>query len=170
MRRGTALKRVGAVMVAALVFGALAVPQAPALNVGELEVDIAVNTSNWSACGLVRDDLTSAYYTAVLTATGYESTVSKNGAIAEQALHSGNPAQPCTPGGFDSSIAAVVYTLTWTSVLGTTGSMVKVCAETPPLDSTIDIHIDPPPIGTSTDSGSFVPPDLTVSRRVCSLS
>jgi hypothetical protein len=169
MRRGTALKRVGAVMVAALVFGALAVPQAPALNVGELEVDIAVNTGNWSACGYVRDDLTSAYYTAVLTATGYESTVSRNGVIAEQAMHSGNPAQPCTPGGFDSSIAAVVYTLEWTSVLGTSGSMVKTCFETPPVSSDISIIIDPPPVESSTDN-VMAPPDLTASRRVCSIS
>ena len=170
MRRGTALKRVGAVMVAALVFGALAVPQAPALDVGELEVDIVVNTGDWSACGYVRDDLTSAYYTAVLTATGYVSTVSKNDAIASQAMHSGNPARPCTDGAFDSSIAAVVYTLTWTSVLGTTGSMVKTCAETPPMTTSIDITIDPPPIEASTASADMVPPDLRASRRVCSIT
>ena len=169
MRRGLTLKRVGVVMAAALAFGAVAVPQAPALDLGALEVDIFVNTGSWSACGVVRDDLTSAHYTAVLTATGYESTVSRNGVILGEASASGNPATPCTPGGFDSSIAVVEYTLTWTSILGTTGTMTKTCVEIPP-SSTFEIDIDPPPIEMSTGSSDMIPPTETLARPVCTIS
>jgi hypothetical protein len=169
MRRGLRLKRMGVVMAAAMAFGAVAVPQAPALDLGALEVDIKVDTATWGACGLVRDSLTSARYTAVLTAAGYESTgVARNGVIADQASHSGNPASPCTSGGFDSSVAAVVYTLTWTSVLGTTGTMTKVCVETPPVYTDSEIRIDPP-VATASDSGLAIPP-TTVARAVCSVT
>lgn len=165
MRKGFTLKRVAAVAAAALAFGAVTVPPAPALDLGPLEIDIVVNTSDWSACGLVRDSLTSARYTAVLTATGAQSSISRNGAIVEQGMHTGNPATPCTDGGFDSSIAAVEYTLEWTSVVGTTGSMTKTCGEVPPASTTI--HIDPPPIEMTSSSGSEVP---TFVRFVCTPS
>lgn len=165
MRKGFTLKRVAAVAAAALAFGAVTVPPAPALDLGAVEIDIVVNTGDWSACGVIRDDLTSANYTAVLTATGAQSSVSRNGVILSQGMDSGNPATPCTSGGFDSSIAAVEYTLEWTSVLGTTGSMTKTCAEVPPASTTI--HIDPPPIEMASSSGSEVP---TFVRFVCTVS
>ena len=168
MRRGIALKRVGVVMAAALMFGAVAVPQAPALDLGAFEVDIIVDSTDYGACGLVRDSLTSARYTAVLTATGYASTgVTRNSVITGQATATGNPAVPCIDGVFDPSVAAVVYTLTWTSVLGTTGTLVKTCVEIPP-SSTSEIRIDPPAV-TATGSGLVIPP-TTVARPYCTVS
>lgn len=49
--------------------------------------------------------------------------------ILDVATDTGNPASACTSGGFNSTYAAVQYTLEWTSVLGTTGSLVKTCVE-----------------------------------------
>lgn len=169
MRRGLRLKRVGVVMSVAMAFGAVAVPQAPALTVGPLQVDIVVNTSDWSACGLVRDSFSGARYTAVLTATGYASTgLARSDAIAGQASHTGNPAAPCTAPSIDSTVAAVVYTLTWTSVVGTTGTMTKTCVETPPVSTESEIHIDPP-IATASVSRPVIPP-ITTARVVCTVS
>ena len=166
MRRSFALRRVSVVAAAALAFGAVTVPQAPALDLGAVEIDIFVNPADWSACGIVRDSVTSARYTAVLTATGFQSNgVTRSNVILGHDTDDGNPAQPCTGGGFDSSIAAVVYTLEWTSVLGTTGTMTKSCGEVPPASTTI--HIDPPPIEMTSSSGSEVP---TFVRFVCTPS
>ncbi len=169
MRRRITLKRLVAVMAAALAFGAATASPAPAVDLGPLQVDIFVNTGDWSACGVVRDTLTSARYTAVLTATGYESTVSRNGVILGEASASGNPATPCTAGGFDSSIAVVEYTLTWTSILGTTGTMTKTCVEVPPSSTDVEIHIDPPPIEASSGS-AIVPPTTTLARPYCTIT
>ena len=122
-------KPVMALAVTAIVMGAV-VPSASALEVGPLTVEITVNPTDWSVCGHVGDDLTGANYTVSLTATGFASDVSRNGVILDQASATGNPADLCLPGtGFDSDYAAVVYTLEWTSVLGTTGVLVKACAE-----------------------------------------
>lgn len=129
MRRlGT--KRAAAALAIAATFGGVAVPHAAAVEVLGFRADIVVDTSSWAACGVVRDNLTGApNYTAVLTATGFESSVAANGVILDVATASGNPANPCTSGGFNSTYAVVQYTLEWTSVLGTTGSLVKTCFE-----------------------------------------
>ena len=129
--RKRALRRWVVVLAVSALIGGVSVVPAPALTVGALEVDIVVDSTDWSACGVVRDGLTGARYTAVLTATGAQSRgTSQNGVILGQAQHSGNPATPCTPGGFDSYTSGVVYTLEWTSVLGTSGSLTKACVET----------------------------------------
>jgi hypothetical protein len=123
------LKRLGTLAVAITVLSVVAVPSASAIEAAGLTVRIDVDTSSWAACGVVKDTTTNANYTAVLTATGFESTVAANGAVLDEALASGNPARPCTQGGFNSQYAVVVYTLTWTSVLGTTGTLSRTCAE-----------------------------------------
>ena len=128
MRR-LGLKRLAVVLAAMGIFAGAAVPSASALDVGPLTVDIVVDRTNWSACGVVSDGLTGAHYTAVLSATGYETNLSQSGVILAQSSDSGNPAGPCTPGGFDSRFAIVQYALVWTSVAGTTGIMTKTCVE-----------------------------------------
>lgn len=117
-------------IVLGLLGGALApAAQAQETDILGIDVKIKVNTTDWSACGYVGDTLTGAYYTATLTATGYESTIAANGIILDADTDSGNPATPCTSGGFDSRYAVMVYTLTWTSVFGTTGTLVRTCVE-----------------------------------------
>jgi hypothetical protein len=154
-----------ALAVIAIVIGAVG-PSASALQVGPLFVDIQVDTSNWSACGIVSDDLTHANYTAVLTATGFQSSVSQNGVILSEASGSGNPAQPCTSGGFDSSISAVEYTLEWTSIAGTTGTLTKTCAETDLMlsDTILPDVVAGGPIKDVLDRA------LALNRPVCTLS
>jgi len=77
----------------------------------------------------VQDTLTGASYTSVLTATGFETDTARHGTIIDFDTATGNPSQTSTLGGFDSSFAKVEYTLTWTSVLGTTGILPVTCVE-----------------------------------------
>ena len=123
-------KRLSAVLAVMAVFAAFAAPPAGALAVGPLEVRIDVDKSSWDATGYVADSLSGATYTTVLTATGYENrNTFTNGTIIDFDQADGNPAHTQTQGGFDSDYAVVVYTLTWTSVLGTTGELTRVCVE-----------------------------------------
>jgi len=160
MRR-IGLKRLAVVLAATATVAAAAVPSASALTVGPLTVDIDVDTSNWSACGVVNDGLTGANYTAVLTATGYETDLGRNGVILNESTDTGNPATPCTAGGFDSIFAAVQYTLVWTSGNGTTGVMTKTCVE-----SGVHLTIMRPP--ATIDPGVTELAD--VSSPVCTVS
>ncbi|MDQ4024398.1 MAG: hypothetical protein M3217_02745 [Actinomycetota bacterium] len=116
--------------VSALISASIPAP-ASAIEAAGIYANIYVDTSTWDACGEVGDRVFvgGGGYTAVLTATGYESTIAANGVIVDADTDWGNPASPCTSGGFDSHYAVMVYTLTWTSVLGTTGTLVKICVE-----------------------------------------
>ncbi len=123
-------KRFSAVLAVVAIFAAFTAPPAGALKVGPLEVRIDVDTSSWAADGYVGDSLSGATYTSVLTATGYENrNTFTNGTVIDFDTGWGNPSTTSTDGGFDSNYAVVVYTLTWTSILGTSGSIVKVCVE-----------------------------------------
>ena len=127
-RRG--IKKVAVVLAAFGVFSAAALPQASAVELLGFEARIDVDTAGWGACGFVGDTLTGApSYTMVLTATGLETTGAATGVILDVATASGNPATACTTGGFNSQYAAVQYTMEWTSVLGTTGTLVRTCVE-----------------------------------------
>jgi hypothetical protein len=121
--------RLAVVLAAVGIFVGSSLPSASALTVGPLTAQITVDTSGWDATGYVGDSLTNANYTSVLTATGFETTGATNGVILDFDTGSGNPSLTSTGGGFDSQYAKVVYTLTWTSVLGTTGELTKVCVE-----------------------------------------
>ena len=119
-----------AVVLAALgIFVGSSLPSASALTVGPLTATINVDRSGFSATGYVGDTLTNATYTSVLTATGFQTTGTRNGVILDYDTGVGNPSLTSTNGGFDSQYAKVVYTLTWTSVLGTTGELTVVCVE-----------------------------------------
>ena len=123
-------KRFSAVLAVVAIFGAFAARPAGALEVGPLEVRIDVDTASWDADGYVADSLSGATYTSALTATGYENrNTFTNGTVIDFDTGTGNPSTTHTEGGFDSDYATVVYTLTWTSVLGTSGTIVKVCVE-----------------------------------------
>ena len=123
-------KRLSVLLAAMAVFAALMAPPASALAVGPLEVYIHVDPSTWDADGCVEDTLSGAWYTTVLTVTGVENrNTLTNGTILDYDIQSGNPACAHTQGGFDSDYSVFVYTLTWTSVGGTTGVLVRVCAE-----------------------------------------
>jgi hypothetical protein len=111
------------------IFAGAAVPAASALTVGPLTVELFVDRTSWAATGLVQDTLTGASYTTVLTATGFETDTSRHGTIIDFDTGTGNPSRTSTLGGFDSSFAKVEYTLTWTSVLGTTGTLPVTCVE-----------------------------------------
>jgi hypothetical protein len=165
MKRFWFKKPASVLAVTAIAVGVVA-PTASALEVGPLTVEISVETSNWSACGTVSDDLTNANYTAVLTATGFESSIGQNGVILNQASAGGNPALPCTPGGFSSSYAAVEYTLEWTSITGTTGSLTKTCAEAD-LGATVSIH---PDIELAPPIHDVLERLMAVNRPVCTVS
>jgi len=121
--------RLAVVLAAVGIFAGSSLPSASALTIGPLTAQITVDTSGWDATGYVGDSLTNANYTSVLTATGFETTGATNGVILDFDTGSGNPSLTSTDGGFDSQYAKVVYTLTWTSVLGTTGELTKVCVE-----------------------------------------
>ena len=123
-------KRFAVLFAAVSVLAAFSATPASALAVGPLEVKIEVDTSSWDADGYVADSLSGASYTTVLTATGVENrNTLTNGTILAADTGSGNPSTTHTEGGFDSQYAAVVYTLTWTGVLGTTGELTRVCVE-----------------------------------------
>ncbi|HEV2757400.1 MAG TPA: hypothetical protein VG318_16665 [Actinomycetota bacterium] len=123
--------RVVSVIVGVMGLAGTVVPApASAVEVAGIYANIYVNTSTWDACGEVGDRVVAgSRYTAVLTVTGVESTVAANGTLVDYGIETGNPATPCTSGGFDSSYAVMVYTLTWTSIFGTTGTLVKTCVE-----------------------------------------
>ena len=123
------LKRLAVVMGATALLGAAAVPPAGALALGPLEVRINVDTVSWAATGLVEETLSGVEYTSVLTATGIESDGARHGTIVDFDTDTGNPSETSTLGGFDSKYAGMEYTLTWTSVLGTTGSFTVTCVE-----------------------------------------
>jgi opacity protein-like surface antigen len=120
-----------AALAAVGMIAAAAVPAAAAEldDRATLIVRINVNRTSWAACGFVYDAVTGTTYTAVLTASGIESTGAANATIVDEATDTGNPAEPCTGGGFDSQYAGMQYTLTWTSVLGTTGTLPVTCVE-----------------------------------------
>jgi hypothetical protein len=123
-------KRFSVLFAAVSVLAAFTAPPASAVAVGPLEVRIDVDTSSWDADGCVSDDLSGASYTVVLVTVGYENrNTLTNGTIIDYDVAYGNPACAHTEGGFDSDYAAVVYTLTWTSVLGTSGELTRVCVE-----------------------------------------
>lgn len=127
MRKG--FKRFAVLAGVVSVFAAVTAPPASALAVGPLEVRIDVDTSSWDATGLVSDDLSGATYTTVLTATGIQTDGFRHGTVIDFDTATGNPAYTSTEGGFDSQYAGVQYTLTWTSVLGTTGTFTRTCFE-----------------------------------------
>lgn len=83
----------------------------------------------YGACGVVRDRSANVNFTATLTATGYESTVFANGVIVDFDRDTGNPAKPCSQPGFNPDYALLVFTLTWSSGVGTTGTFTRVCGE-----------------------------------------
>jgi hypothetical protein len=123
------LKRFSVLFAAVAIFAALTAPPAQSVAVGPLEVRIDVNTTSWDANGYVADSLSGVGYTTVLTATGYENRNLTNGTIVDFDTGYGNPSTTHTEGGFDSQYAVVVYTLTWTSILGTSGELTRVCVE-----------------------------------------
>ena len=84
--------------------GVVAVPPASAIEVAGFSVRIDVDQDG-GVCGTVKDSATNANYTAVLTATGFESEVAASGVILDVATGSGNPAKACISGGFTPSAA-----------------------------------------------------------------
>ena len=85
---------------------------------------------NGGAAGLVSDTIdTGVGYTTVLTATGGGTCLLTTGEVTIQGVStaSGNPARTSTAGACNLYNATVQYTLTWTSVLGTTGQLQKTC-------------------------------------------
>lgn len=127
MRKG--FKRFAVLAAAVSIFAAVTAPPASALEVGPLEVRIDVDRTSWDATGLVRDDLSGATYTSVLTVTGVQTDGARHGTILDFDTDTGNPSETEVQGGFDSTYAAVEYTLSWTSVLGTTGTFTVTCGE-----------------------------------------
>ena len=128
--KGRRIKRMAIVLAAVGALTASMLPQASAVELLGFEARIDVDRTGYGACAYVGDDLLNApSYTIALTSTGAQSTGAANGIILDAATDSGNPAQACVTGGFDSQFASVTYTLTWTSVLGTTGTLVVTCAE-----------------------------------------
>jgi hypothetical protein len=97
---------------------------------GIFTVSINPVTANGSAFGTLSDGLNpgTSYITA-LTATG-SGTCSLTGTevvIDGVSTASGNPAYTHTLGACDLYNATVEYTLTWTSILGTTGQFQRTC-------------------------------------------
>jgi len=122
------MRRLAVLAVTVAALSAAAVPQASAVELLGVRVDIEVDMSTGAACGVVADNLTNANYTAALTATGVESTVAASGVILDAVTGGGNPARLCTTGGLTPPLYRTIeYTLEWTSVLGTTGSLTKTC-------------------------------------------
>jgi len=99
----------------------------PAANAATLAVSISVS-GNGAATGSVSGIGSS--YTSVLTASGTGTCALLNGAvtIADFGTGSGNPSVTTTSGApctvFDGSVE---YTLTYTSVLGASGSFYRTC-------------------------------------------
>lgn len=123
------LKRFSVLFAVVAVFAAFTAPPAQSVAVGPLNVRIDVDTISWDANGYVADSLSGVGYTTVLTATGYQNRNFTNGTILGVSQGYGNPSTTHTEGGFDSQYAVVVYTLTWTSILGTSGELTRVCVE-----------------------------------------
>jgi hypothetical protein len=121
--------RLAVVLAAVGIFVGSSLPSASALTVGPLTATINVNRTSWAATGYVGDTLTGANYTTVLTAVGFETDTVRHGTIIDFDTATGNPSTTSTLGGFDSDFAKVEYTLEWTSVLGTSGTIVVSCVE-----------------------------------------
>jgi hypothetical protein len=84
--------------------------------------------STGAAVGTVADTLlTTTAYTGVLTAAGEVTCATGEASIQAAVTGTGNPLTLRTPGACTIVDGAVEYTLTWTSVLGTSGQLYVTC-------------------------------------------
>ena len=112
-----------------LVVPLLASPANAVSTDGAFFAGIAV-TSTGAAIGTVSDTINpNTAYTTVLTATGTGTCALFTGEIiiASADIGSGNPSVTHTAGSCHLYNASVLYTLTWTSLLGTSAQFQEAC-------------------------------------------
>lgn len=127
--KGLALRLV--VAVAAILFLPMLTPSASAgvIPPGYFDANIVV-AQNGAAQGTVTDTLNPyVTYTTALTSSGGGTCLLTTGEVVldDFGTNYGNPSITTTKGACSLYDASVLYTLTWTSILGTTGQTQVAC-------------------------------------------
>lgn len=125
-------RRIGLLAIAAVGATCMALipaSSASALNLkGAFDAGITV-ANNGAADGSVSDTINSSNYITALTASGGGTCLLLTGEATVSGVNTGtgNPARTHTPGTCNLFDATAVYTLTWTSVGGLSGSLQVSC-------------------------------------------
>jgi len=124
MRRGLLLVAIPALSLPLFASNAFAID-----TKGAFDASITAS-SNGGAVGHVSDTINPGVaYTTVLTASGGGTCLLATGEVTITGVDTatGNPSNTSTAGACNLFNGTVQYTLTWTSVLGTSGQLQKTC-------------------------------------------
>jgi hypothetical protein len=112
---------------ALLVISTVAAPVSAGPLDAVLRASISV-TRSFDATYTVSDTALGASYTIAGTATGAQLDVVAAGTVLGACTDwFANPATCSTPGGFDPDVAAGLFDLTWTGIVGSSGNFARAC-------------------------------------------